>query len=62
MSYWDTAALVKLYAKEPDTSLFEERLVNLPRPLITSRIAHHARLPFHFANFDLITRFSVPAK
>lgn len=47
MSYWDTSALVKLYAKELDSSSFEERLVGLPRPLITSRITlYEARASF----------------
>jgi uncharacterized protein len=36
MAYWDTSALVKLYAKASDSAAFEAQAVN---PAITSRIA-----------------------
>ena len=47
MSYWDTSALVKLYAKEPDSAVFENYLVSVPGPFATSRIAlYEARVTF----------------
>jgi hypothetical protein len=47
MSYWDTSALVKLYAKEPDSSGFENHALNSPGPLVTSGIAlYEARATF----------------
>ena len=47
MSYWDTSTLVKLYAQEPDSTVFENYLVSLPGPLTTSRIAlYEARATF----------------
>jgi len=47
MSYWDTSALVKLYAKEPDSPLFETHAQNTPGPPVTSRIAlYEARTTF----------------
>jgi len=36
MGYWDTSALVKLYAEEPDSATFEAQAVNAA---VTSRIA-----------------------
>src|SRR2546425_10194102 len=39
MSYWDTSALVKLYAKEPDSAVFENYLVSVTGPVAMSRIS-----------------------
>lgn len=39
MAYWDTSALVKLYAREPDSAAFENNLLNAPVSPITSTIA-----------------------
>ena len=39
MSYWDTSALVKLYAKEPDSATFENYVMKIARPIVCSRIA-----------------------
>ena len=39
MSYWDTSTLVKLYAKEPDTAVFENFTLAAPAVATTSRIA-----------------------
>ncbi len=45
MSYWDTSALVKLYAKEPDSSTFEQFALNAPATAtVTSRIALYEAL------------------
>jgi predicted nucleic acid-binding protein len=38
MSYWDTSALVKLYAKEADSTMFENHALNLAQRLATSRL------------------------
>ena len=38
MSYWDTSTLVKLYAKEPDSSAFENFALTSPDAATTSRI------------------------
>jgi predicted nucleic acid-binding protein len=47
MSYWDTSALVKLYAKEPDSAVFENYLISVPSPLTASRIIfYEARATF----------------
>jgi uncharacterized protein with PIN domain len=47
MSYWDTSALVKLYAQEPDSAAFEAHAASQTNPLITSRIAlYEARATF----------------
>jgi len=40
MGYWDTSTLVKLYAKEPDSALFEAQA------MATSSVAVPSRLPF----------------
>jgi predicted nucleic acid-binding protein len=48
MSYWDTSTLVKLYAKEMDSTAFENHVVNALALPITSRIAlYEARSTFH---------------
>ena len=39
MSYWDTSALVKRYAQEPDPAVFENYLLSIPAKPVTSRIA-----------------------
>jgi predicted nucleic acid-binding protein len=47
MSYWDTSALVKLYAKEPDSAIFENYALQIARPMLSSRIAlYEARATF----------------
>jgi predicted nucleic acid-binding protein len=38
MSYWDTSALVKLYVKELDSTVFESYLLSAARPPSISRI------------------------
>ena len=38
MSYWDTSTLVKLYAQEPDSPVFENHASTATRPPVTSRI------------------------
>ena len=50
MSYWDTSALVKLYASESDSAAFENYAADTPGPIIVSTIAlcfilPSARLP-----------------
>jgi len=39
MSYWDTSALVKLYAREQDSMAFVSHAMNAPSKPVTSRIA-----------------------
>ena len=47
MGYWDTSTLVKLYAKEPDSALFEVQALSGPAGSVTSRIAlYEARASF----------------
>lgn len=53
MSYWDTSALVKPYAKQPDSPLFESYALNHPGPIVTSRIAlFEARATFRRKESD----------
>ena len=48
MSYWDTSTLVKLYAQEPDSPVFEAHAASQISPPLTSRIAlYEARATFH---------------
>ena len=48
MSYWDTSTLVKLYAQEPDSPVFEIHALNAPGQMVTSRIAlYEAQATFH---------------
>lgn len=48
MSYWDTSALVKLYAQEPDSAAFESHAGNTVGPLIVCRVGlYEARATFH---------------
>jgi uncharacterized protein with PIN domain len=48
MSYWDTSTLVKLYAKEPDSTVFETHVLNAPSHPTISRIGlYEARAAFH---------------
>jgi uncharacterized protein with PIN domain len=48
MSYWDTSTLVKLYAKEPDSPVFESYALTAPGQMVTSRIAlYEAQATFH---------------
>jgi predicted nucleic acid-binding protein len=47
MSYWDTSTLVKLYAQEPDSPVFEAQAMNAATGIVTSRIAlYEARATF----------------
>ena len=47
MSYWDTSALIKLYAKEADSSTFENHALKIVRPLLSARIVlYEARATF----------------
>jgi predicted nucleic acid-binding protein len=47
MSYWDTSTLVKLYAREPDSTAFENYALSTPAKPVTSRIAlYEARATF----------------
>lgn len=47
MSYWDTSTLVKLYAQEGDSLLFENFASNATSKAVTSRIAlYEARATF----------------
>ena len=47
MSYWDTSTLVKLYAKEQDSLVFEAEVMNVATGVVTSRIAlYEARATF----------------
>ncbi|MEN9637734.1 MAG: hypothetical protein RL077_6138 [Verrucomicrobiota bacterium] len=39
MSYWDTSALVKLYALEPDSAAFENHLRTPAHSVVSSRVA-----------------------
>ena len=39
MSYWDTSALIKLYAPEPDSSYFLDLIAHAEGPLLCSDIA-----------------------
>src|SRR5712671_1426636 len=38
MSYWDTSALVKLYARSPDSPVFENYASTTVGPIVTSII------------------------
>src|SRR5438309_7990780 len=47
MAYWDTSTLVKLYAKEPDSALFEVQAMSTATVAVASRIAlYEARATF----------------
>src|SRR5205823_5093657 len=47
MSYWDTSTLVKLYAKESDSAIFENQVLIGASKAVTSRIAiYEARATF----------------
>ncbi len=47
MGYWDTSALVKLYAKEPDSAAFEVQALRPGAAVVTSRIGlYEARATF----------------
>ena len=47
MAYWDTSTLVKLYAKEPDSALFEAQAMSTATVAVASRIAlYEARATF----------------
>lgn len=38
MRYWDTSALLKLYAQEPDSTVFLHALVSFGEPVLTSEL------------------------
>lgn len=38
MSYWDTSALVKLYATEPDSAVFANHLVSPAHTMVSARV------------------------
>ena len=40
MNYWDTSALIKLYAPEPDSPYFLELIAQAEEPLLSSDITH----------------------
>ena len=47
MSYWDTSTLVKLYAQEPDSALFEAQGMSDATRTVSSRMAlYEARAAF----------------
>ena len=47
MAYWDTSTLVKFYAKEPDSALFEAQAMSSATVAVASRIAlYEARATF----------------
>lgn len=47
MSYWDTSTLVKLFAQEPDSSIFEHHASGTASTIVTSRIGlYEARATF----------------
>lgn len=53
MSYWDTSALVKLFAPESDSVLFENHALAAAGPIVTSRIAlYEARAAFRRKETD----------
>ena len=53
MSYWDTSALVKLYAQELNSAAFEDYALNAPTKTVTSRIAlYEARATFQRKEAD----------
>ena len=57
MSYWDTSALVKLYAQEPDSAGFENHALSTPTRPVTSRIAlYEARATFQRKEAEGILR------
>jgi uncharacterized protein len=57
MSYWDTSTLVKLYTKEPDSSVFENYALSIPTQPVTSRIGlYEARATFQRKEAEAILR------
>ena len=40
MSYWDTSALGKLYAKEPDSAVFENHLRTPAHTIVSARFSY----------------------
>jgi len=55
MSYWDTSTLVKLYAQEPNSAVFENYALNALTKPVTSRIAlYEARATFQRKEADRI--------
>lgn len=53
MSYWDTSALVKLYAKEMDSAMFESYALNRSEPVVVCRIGlYEARATFRRKEAD----------
>ncbi|MDB6040377.1 MAG: twitching motility protein PilT [Verrucomicrobiales bacterium] len=57
MSYWDTSAVVKLYARKSDSAIFESYLAAVVSPVVTSRIAlYEARATFRRKESEGILR------
>jgi len=57
MSYWDTSALVKLYAQEADSVTFENYALNASAKFVTSRITlYEARATFERKEAEAILR------
>jgi uncharacterized protein with PIN domain len=53
MSYWDTSTLVKLFAPEPDSVLFENHALAASGPIVTARIGlYEARATFRRKEAD----------
>ncbi len=53
MSYWDTSTLVKLFAPEPDSVLFENHALATSGPIVTARIGlYEARATFRRKEAD----------
>jgi uncharacterized protein with PIN domain len=53
MSYWDTSTLVKLYAQEADSAIFEAHVVSDPGQPVTSEITlYEARATFRRKEAD----------
>lgn len=63
MSYWDTSALVKLYALEQDSNVFEGHVGTVGGPVIISRIGlHEAYATFFRKEADGVLRAGSAAK
>jgi hypothetical protein len=53
MSYWDTSALAKLFAPDPDSVLFADHALAIAGPIVTARIGlYEARATFRRRETD----------